>query len=109
MTELPLIPFLSNTGPVAETESELMLDLSLSFAPTKPAQFAIATTSSTTIVPQSVALQSVLSAMTILSQTLTTHIVKVNTGIVEMRSDISTLFDAVKEGEEKKKEEETAI
>lgn len=102
----PLIPFVLTAGPPVETEAEPVFDLSLSFAPRQVQTSA--TTTSTVVAPPSNALQSVLTAMIMFCQTLSTHIVKVDMGMAEMRSDISTLFDTVKKREEKKKAEEVA-
>lgn len=85
-----------------------MLDLSISFTPKRPAQSAIATTSSMAAGAQPDILISLLTAINSFSQTLNSHILKVDTGMAEMHTGISTLFDVVKKREETKREEDAA-
>lgn len=93
LTALPLISSLALLEPATAPELEPILDPILYFV---PAQTVAVST------PPPNALHSILIAMTHLSQSLTTHIIKVDTGMVTMRNDISTLFAAVKKGEDEK-------
>lgn len=89
--ELPLIRFLAPVEPTPLAESEPTLDLGLSIAPWL---IKVVPATSSALVAQSNALNTMFSAMTQLSKTLTTHIINVDTGFVAIQTDMDANLTA---------------